>query len=93
MFKPLAYSLMIAATLGLAACDNKAEQKAQDAQQHAEKAADKMDAAQENMQQAAEHDAKAKDAATAAHKAQAEESQKFVPDSTVPKSIDSPEKK
>ena len=38
MRKTLAYSLMLAATLGLAACDKKSEDKAQDAAEHRQEA-------------------------------------------------------
>lgn len=41
MRKTFAVSLMLAAALGLAACDKKSEDKAQDANQHAEQAQEK----------------------------------------------------
>lgn len=41
MRKPFAFALMLAAAMGLAACDKASEDKAQDAQQHAEQAQEK----------------------------------------------------
>lgn len=79
MLKTLAYSLMLASTLGLAACDSKSEDKAQQAQQHAEKAdAKAADAAQEN--------AKAAQAQAESREAKAEEDKTFVPTSPLPES-------
>ncbi len=79
MLKTLAYSLMLASTLGLAACDSKSEDKAQQAQQHAEKAdAKAADAAQEN--------AKAAQAQSESREAKAEEDKTFVPTSPLPES-------
>jgi len=59
MRNTLAYALMLAASLGLAACDKKSEDKAQDAQQHAEQAQQKMDDAQDKMNDAAKENAEA----------------------------------
>jgi len=64
MRKTFAFALMLAATLGLAACDKKSEDKAQDAQKHAENAQQKMDEAQDKVNDATiEQDKAAKDAA------------------------------
>ncbi|UVJ42470.1 hypothetical protein NVV94_17765 [Pseudomonas sp. LS1212] len=53
MRKTLAYTLMLAATLGLAACDKASENKAPDVQKQAEQAQDKMnEAAKENVEAA-----------------------------------------
>lgn len=50
MRKTFAYTLMLAATLGLAACDKASENKAPDAPKPAEQAQDKMnDAAKGNV--------------------------------------------
>lgn len=85
MLKTLAYSLMLASTIGLAACDPKSEDKAQEAQQHAEKAQDKAaDAAKEN--------AKAAEALAESKEAKAEEDKTFVPTTQVPESLKTPEK-
>jgi thiamine biosynthesis lipoprotein ApbE len=79
MLKTLAYSLMLASTIGLAACDSKSENKTQQAEKHAEKADDKAaDAAQEN--------AKAAKAQAEAREAKAEEDKTFVPTSPMPES-------
>ncbi len=59
MRNTFAYALMLAATLGLAACDKKSEDKAQDAQSHAESAQKQMDKAQENVNEAAKENAEA----------------------------------
>ena len=82
MRKTLAYSLMLAATLGLAACDNKSEDKAQDAAEHREEAQQKMDSAQDKMNDAAKENAEAsKDSAESRNEAAKEASQ---PESTMP---------
>ena len=79
MLKTLAYSLMLASTMGLAACDTKSEDKAQQAQQHAEKAdAKASDAAKES--------AKADKAQAESKEAKAEEAQTFVPTIQTPES-------
>jgi hypothetical protein len=70
MRKPFAFALMLAATMGLAACDKASEDKAQDAQQHAEQAQEKMGEAQDKMNEAAKENAEAaKDQAEAQQKA------------------------
>ena len=53
MRKTLAIALMLAASLGLAACDKKSEDKAQDANEHAEQAQEKMSEAQYKVNDAA----------------------------------------
>ncbi|WP_040260811.1 MULTISPECIES: hypothetical protein [Pseudomonas] len=69
MQKTFAYALMLAATLGLAACDN-ASDKAKDAQEHKENAQQQMEKAQEHANDAAKENAKAnQDAAEAQQKA------------------------
>ncbi|KNC12824.1 MULTISPECIES: hypothetical protein [Pseudomonas] len=82
MRKTLAYSLMLAATLGLAACDKKSEDKAQDAAEHRQEAQEKMDSAQEKMNDAAKENAKANEAAAESNKAAAQEATKS--DSSMP---------
>ncbi|MFF7708381.1 hypothetical protein [Pseudomonas sp. NPDC007930] len=72
MKKTLATALILAASLGLAACDN-ASDKAKDAQQHKEAAQQQMDKAQEHVNDAAKENAEGnKDAAEAQQKAQQE---------------------
>lgn len=53
MHKSLAYSLMLAATLGLAACDSSSENKAEDARESAADARESMNDARESMNDAA----------------------------------------
>jgi len=81
MRKIFTASLLLAAALGLSACDSKSEQKAQDAQQHAEKA-------QEHLDDAAKHNAEANKDQKAAQAAEAQEQKTFTPESAVPESID-----
>ncbi|CRM37962.1 hypothetical protein IFT48_29190 [Pseudomonas fluorescens] len=69
MRKTLAISMMLAAALGLAACDKKSEDKAQDAQSHAEQAQKDMAKAQDKVNDAAKENA---DAAKAQADANAE---------------------
>ena len=57
VLKFTASALVIAATLGLAACDSKSEQKAQDAQAHQENAQQKMESAQAKVNDAAKENA------------------------------------
>lgn len=67
-----ATALILAASLGLAACDN-ASDKAKDAQGHKEAAQQQMDKAQEHVNEAAKENAQGnKDAAEAQQKAQQE---------------------
>ncbi|MCY1431439.1 hypothetical protein D3C76_521370 [compost metagenome] len=73
MRKTLAYTLMLAATLGLAACDKASEDKAQDAQKHAEQAQEKMGEAQDKMNDAAKENAEAAKAEAEAQQKRAEE--------------------
>jgi protein involved in sex pheromone biosynthesis len=68
MRKTLAISMMLAAALGLAACDKKSEDKAQDAAAHSEQAQQDMAKAQADAAkaQAESNAAAAKEAAPAA---------------------------
>ncbi|WP_223487698.1 hypothetical protein [Pseudomonas sp. A-RE-19] len=59
MRKTLAIALMLTASLGLAACGKKPEDKAQDANQHAEQAQEKMSEAQDKVNDAAKENAEA----------------------------------
>jgi Flp pilus assembly protein TadB len=59
MQKPFAYALLLAAALGLAACDKPSEDKAQDAQQSEQKAQEHMNEAAKESNQAAEERADA----------------------------------
>ena len=93
MSKTLAYALVLCASLGLAACDSKSEQKAQDAQAHSENAQHKAATAQDKMQEAQKEDAEAAKDHAQAREAAAEENQTFVPDSDGPASIQTPEQK
>ena len=54
MQKPLLYSLLLAATMGLAACNDSSEDKMEKAQDHAENAQEHMQEAAEEQQAAAE---------------------------------------
>lgn len=54
MHKSLACTLMLAATLGLAACDSSSENKAQDARDSAADARESMNDARESMNDAAQ---------------------------------------
>lgn len=85
MQKFLTCSLMLAAVMGLSACDSKSEDKAQEAQHHAEKA-------QDNLSDAAKENEKAAKASTESKSAAAQENQTFVPTSAVPESIQTPAK-
>jgi outer membrane lipopolysaccharide assembly protein LptE/RlpB len=59
MRKTLAIALMLTATLGLAACGKKAEDKAQATNQPAEQAQQKMSEAQDKVNEAAKENAEA----------------------------------
>jgi cytochrome c5 len=59
MRKTLAISMMLAAALGLAACDKKSEDKAQDAAAHSEQAQKDMAKAQDKVNDAAKENADA----------------------------------
>lgn len=59
MRKTLAISMMLAAALGLAACDKKSEDKAQDAAAHSEQAQQDMAKAQDKVNDAAKENAEA----------------------------------
>ena len=84
MRKPIAFAVMLAAALGLAACDKASENKAQDAQEHAEQAQKKMDDAQDKMNDAAKENAEAaKDSAEAEQK-RAEENNQAAPVTPAP---------
>ena len=93
MSKALAYALVLSASLGLAACDSKSEQKAQDAQAHTENAQQKTETAQEHLQDAQKETAEAHKDHAQAREAAAEENKTFVPDSDGPASIQTPDQK
>ncbi|MHA6493353.1 hypothetical protein ACX0MV_08905 [Pseudomonas borbori] len=59
MPKTLTYALMLAATLGLAACDKPGEEAAEDAQEARAEAQESMKDAAEEQNEAAEHEAEA----------------------------------
>ncbi|MBF8781144.1 hypothetical protein [Pseudomonas fulva] len=81
MRKPFAFALMLAAAMGLAACDKASEDKAQDAQEHREQAQENMNDAQDKVNDAAEENAEAaKDQAEANREAAKE----AAPNSTAP---------
>ncbi|PBP52573.1 hypothetical protein [Pseudomonas syringae] len=92
MLKLTASALTLAATLGLAACDSKSEQKAQDAQAHQEKSQEKMESAQDKVNEAAKENTEAAKDKAESKEAAAEESKTFVPTSEVTNTIQ-PEKK
>jgi gas vesicle protein len=80
MRKPFAFAVMLAAALGLAACDKASEDKAQDAAQHTENAQQKMDEAQDKVNEAAKENAEAaKDSAEAQQKAAEEAAKEAAP--------------
>jgi hypothetical protein len=93
MSKVLAYALVLSASLGLAACDSKSEQKAQDAQAHTENAQQKVETAQDKMQEANKENVEAGKDHAQAREAAAQENKTFVPDSDGPASIQTPEQK
>ena len=79
MRNTFAVALMLAASLGLAACDKKSEDKAQDAAQHSEQAQEKMSEAQDKVNDAAKENAEAAKAQAESNKAAAEEAGQTVP--------------
>ncbi|ETK19025.1 lipoprotein [Pseudomonas sp. FH4] len=79
MRKTFAVSLMLAAALGLAACDKKSEDKAQDATQHAEQAQEKMSEAQDKVNDAAKENAEAAKAQAESDAAAAKENAPATP--------------
>lgn len=84
MRKTLAISMMLAAALGLAACDKKSEDKAQDAAAHSEQAQQDMAKAQDKVNDAAKENAEAaKDSAEAEQK-RAEENNQAAPVTPAP---------
>ncbi len=93
MSKAFARLLIISCALGLAACDSKSEQKAQDAQAHTETAQKKTEQAQAHLQQAEQQKAEAAKDQAAARDAAAEEAKTFVPTSETPQHLQTPEKK
>jgi hypothetical protein len=76
MRKTLAIALMLTASLGLAACDKKSEDKAQDANQHAEQAQQDMNKAQDKVNDAAKENAEAAKAQAESNQAAQEEAAK-----------------
>ena len=79
MRNTFAVALMLAASLGLAACDKKSEDKAQDAAQHSEHAQEKMSEAQDKVNDAAKENAEAAKAQAESNKAAAEEAGQTAP--------------
>ncbi len=79
MRNTFAVALMLAATLGLAACDKKSEDKAQDANQHAEQAQQKMSEAQDKVNDAAKENAEAAKAQAESNEAAAKEAAQDAP--------------
>eukprot|EP01133_Synstelium_polycarpum_P011035 gene11035-12860_t len=73
MRKTLAISMMLAAALGLAACDKKSEDKAQDAAAHSEQAQKDMAKAQDKVNDAAKENADAAKAQAESNEAAAKE--------------------
>jgi hypothetical protein len=73
MRKTLAIALMLTASLGLAACDKKSEDKAQDANKHAEQAQQDMNKAQDKVNDAAKENAEAAKAQAESNEAAAKE--------------------
>jgi hypothetical protein len=76
MRKTLAIALMLTASLGLAACDKKSEDKAQDAAKHSEQAQQDMNKAQDKVNDAAKENAEAAKAQAESNAAAAKEAPK-----------------
>ena len=76
MRKTFAIALMLTASLGLAACDKKSEDKAQDANEHAEQAQQDMNKAQDKVNDAAKENAEAAKAQAESNAAAQEEAAK-----------------
>ncbi|KMT53124.1 hypothetical protein [Pseudomonas fildesensis] len=79
MRKTLAISMMLAAALGLAACDKKSEDKAQDAASHSEQAQKDMAKAQDKVNDAAKENADAAKAQAESNSAAAKEAAPATP--------------
>ncbi|CRM11023.1 hypothetical protein IFR08_21725 [Pseudomonas fluorescens] len=79
MRKTLAISMMLAAALGLAACDKKSEDKAQDAAAHSEQAQQDMAKAQDKVNDAAKENAEAAKAQAESNAAAAKEAAPAAP--------------
>ena len=79
MRNTFAVALMLAASLGLAACDKKSEDKAQDAAAHSEQAQKDMAKAQDKVNDAARENAEAAKAQAESNKAAAEEAGQTAP--------------
>ena len=79
MRNTVAVALMLAASLGLAACDKKSEDKAQDANQHAEQAQQNMSEAQDKVNDAAKENAEAAKAQAESNDAAAKEAAQDAP--------------
>ena len=79
MRKTLAISMMLAAALGLAACDKKSEDKAQDAAAHSEQAQQDMAKAQDKVNDAAKENAEAAKAQAESHAAAAKDAAPATP--------------
>jgi protein involved in sex pheromone biosynthesis len=79
MRKTLAISMMLAAALGLAACDKKSEDKAQDAAAHSEQAQKDVANAQDKVNEAAKENADAAKAQAESNKAATQEAAPATP--------------
>lgn len=79
MRKTLAISMMLAAALGLAACDKKSEDKAHDAAAHSEQAQKDMAKAQDKVNDAAKENADAAKAQAESNEAAAKEAAPATP--------------
>ena len=79
MRKTLAISMMLAAALGLAACDKKSEDKAQDAAAHSEQAQKDWATAQDKVNDAAKENADAAKAQAESNEAAAKEAAPATP--------------
>jgi len=79
MRKTLAISMMLAAALGLAACAQKSEDKAQDAAAHSEQAQKDMAKAQDKVNDAAKENADAAKAQAESNEAAAKEAAPATP--------------
>ncbi|BAP44545.1 lipoprotein [Pseudomonas sp. StFLB209] len=84
MRKSFAYALMLAATVGLAACDKKSENTQQEANKAAEQSQESMQKAQEKVNDAAKESQEAAQKNSEAAQQRAEENASQVPTTPAP---------
>lgn len=84
MRKSFAYALMLAATVGLAACDKKSENTQQEANKAAQQSQESMQKAQEKVNEAAKESQEAAQKNTEAAQQRAQENANQVPATPAP---------